>query len=218
MEQTTNLYKTTQEFFLKVITAVENGELPVKIQAKCICVDARLAKPHEIGTKFTVWSHGKIEKEIIVSEDTVFITTLDENGRPIIDKEGRLNIYDMPFGKFKKKYHPHKNGYFVQDPTPMATINASDIISTDSITLLPPCWNGYTGTLMKNGLIMLPLNPELSFSEQVEVWKSYLQGNLIDWYPNNEPDTYAPCDKYGKFKSKKLRKLFEQTPQKQLIP
>lgn len=204
------LYEATKEFFLKIITAVENGELQVELQAKCVCVDARLAMPKEVGKKYTIWSHGKIEKEIIVQEDTVFIVTLNENGYPVIDDQGHLNIYDMPLAKFKQKYRLDKNGHYVQDQKVMATIDVGDYAGEDGRILLPPCWNGHTETLMKGGLLMLPYNSEFTFEEHMKFWKSYLNGNAIDWYINNEPETYAPCDKNGKFKSKRLRKLFNQ--------
>ena len=42
-------------------------------------------------------------KKIIVTEDTIFLTTLDKNGKPIIDENGHENTYDMPMKKFVKK-------------------------------------------------------------------------------------------------------------------
>ena len=204
-------YDATKKFFDKLINDVEDKKLKVQIQAKCVCVDARKATPEEVGTKFTVWSHGKVEKTITVKEDTVFLTTLDKNGKPVVDEEGHENTYDMPLKKFTKKYQKHPNGHFVQDPTPMATIKLpDDMIPEKGLTLLPPCWGGYEGTLMRGGLVMLPFNPNLTGKQQIEEWKQYMTGKDVDWYPNNEPDTYAVCDKHGLFKDEELRALYGQ--------
>lgn len=207
------LYDQTQEFFAEVIDGVEKGTIKAKIKAKCVCVDARKAKAEEVGTKFTVWSHGKVEKEITVKEDTVFLTTLDRNGNPIIDEKGHENTYDMPLAKFNKKYKKHENGHYVQDTTPMITIKLPDsMIPEQGKKLLPPCWGGYEGTLMRGGLVMLPFNPELSREDQIEEWKKYLKsGASVDWYPNNEAETYATCDRDGIFKDEDLRVLYGQT-------
>ena len=140
-----------------------------------------------------------------MQRDTVFITTLDRNGEPIVDESGHRNIYDMPVDKFRKKYRKLKNGHYVQNAVPVATIKlGDDIIPEDGIKLLPPCWGGYEGTLMRNGIIILPFNSELTTKQQLNEWKRYLSGEIIDWYPNNEPDTYAICDKRGIFKDQTL--------------
>lgn len=166
--KTVKLYEETQRFFSEVINGVQNGTIKAKIKAKCVCVDARQATKEEVGTKFTVWSHGKVEKETTVREDTVFLTTLDRNGNPVIDEKGNTNTYDMSLAKFKKKYKKHSNGHYVQDPTPMATIKLPDsMIPEQGKELLPPCWGGHEGTLMRGGLLMLPFNPELSQEEQI---------------------------------------------------
>lgn len=213
LEETAKLYEDTQKFFKEVIDGVEKGSIKAKIQAKCVCVDARQAKADQVGTKFTVWSHGKVEKEITVKEDTVFLTTLDKNGNAIIDEKGNTNTYDMPLAKFSKKYKKHENGHYVQDTTPMVTIQLPDsMIPENGKKLLPPCWGGYDGTLMRGGLVMLPFNPELSREKQIEEWKKYLNsGANVDWYPNNEAETYATCDRDGVFKDADLRELYGQT-------
>ena len=213
LDKMVKLYDQTQQFFGEVIDGVENGSIKAKIKAKCVCVDARKAKAEEVGTKFTVWSQGKVEKEITVKEDTVFLTTLDRNGNPIVDEKGHENIYDMPLSKFSKKYKKHENGHYVQDTTPMVTIKLPDsMIPEQGKKLLPPCWGGYEGTLMRGGLVMLPFNPDLSREEQIEEWKKYLHsGANVDWYPNNEAETYATCDRNGIFKDEDLRELYGQT-------
>lgn len=213
LNETVKLYEQTQQFFSEVISGVENGSIKAKIKAKCVCVDARQATKEEVGTKFTVWSHGKVEKEITVKEDTVFLTTLDRNGNPIIDEKGNANTYDMPLAKFSKKYKKHENGHYVQDTTPMVTIQLPDsMIPEQGKKLLPPCWGGYEGTLMRGGLVMLPFNPQLSREEQIDEWKKYLNsGANVDWYPNNEAETYATCDRNGIFKDEDLRELYGQT-------
>ena len=212
LEDTLKKYDKTQNFFKEIISGVENGSIEAKIQAKSVCVDARPARPEEVGTKFTVWSHGKVEKEITVAEDTVFLTTLDKDGKPIVDESGHDNTYDMPMKKFAKKYQKHPNGHFVQDPTPMVTIQLPDsVIPEEGIKLLPPCWGGYEGTLMRGGLVMLPFNPDLSREQQIEEWKQYLtSGKTVDWYPNNEADTYSLCDKNGTFIDKNFQELYGQ--------
>lgn len=212
LENTLRKYDETQKFFKKIISGLENGSIEAKIQAKSVCVDARPASPEEVGTKFTVWSHGKVEKEITVAEDTVFLTTLDKDGKPIIDESGHYNTYDMSMKNFAKKYQKHPNGHFVQEPTPMVTIQLPDsVIPEEGIKLLPPCWCGYEGTLMRGGLVMLPFNPDLSREQQIEEWKQYLTSDeKVDWYPNNEADTYSPCDKNGTFIDKNLQELYGQ--------
>lgn len=213
LQEVEKLYDETQEFFTDIIKGVEDGSLKAKIQAKCVCVDARQATAEEVGTKFTVWSHGKVEKEITVKEDTVFLTTLDKNGNPIVDEQGHDNTYDMPLKKFSKKYKKHENGHYVQDTTPMVTVKLPDsMIPEQGKTLLPPCWGGYEGTLMRGGLVMLPFNPDLSREQQIEEWKKYLKsGATVDWYPNNEAETYALCDRNGVFKDDDLKALYGQT-------
>lgn len=204
-------YETSKTFFANIINGVKEGIIPVQIQAKCVCVDARAVDPEEVGKQHTVWSHGKVEKVLELKPDTVLITTLDANGNPIIDENGNTNTYDMSISKFQKKYKKHSNGHYIQDQKPMATIKLDEgVIPEEGITILPPNWGGYSGTLMKGGLIMLPFDSTLSRQEQIERWESYLTGEPIDWYPNNEADTYAVCDRNGKFKDKALRELFGQ--------
>lgn len=207
------LYADAQDFFKSIIDGIENGTIEVNSQAKCVGMEARLATPEEVGTKFMVWSHGKIEKEIIVKEDTVFLTTLDRNGKPIVDEGGHKNTYDMPFKKFARKYKEHINGHYVQDYTPMVAVQVPEsMVSEEGIKLLPPCWEGYAGTLMRGGLIMLPFNPKLSSEEQIAEWKKYIKnGEIVDWCPNNEADTYSPCDEYGIFEDESLQELYGQT-------
>ena len=105
----------------------------------------------------------------------------------------------------------------MQDLTPMVTIKLPDsMIPEQGKKLLPPCWGGYEGTLMRGGLVMLPFNPELSKEKQIEEWRKYLQsGAAVDWYPNNEAETYATCDKNGVFKDEDLRELFGQVEKKE---
>lgn len=156
--------------------------------------------------------HGQVEKVFTVEEDTVFVTTLDRKGNPVIDEKGYKNIYNMSLAKFNKKYKRHENGHFVQAPTPMITIKLPDtMIPEQGIKLLPPCWGGYDGTLMRGGLLMLPYNPDLTKSEQIKEWEEYCtSGKLVDWYPNNEANTYAVCDKNGVFQDAELRELYGQ--------
>lgn len=103
----------------------------------------------------------KLKKKLLLLK-ILFLTTLDKNGKPIIDENGHENTYDMPMKKFVKKYQKHPNGHFVQDPTPMVTIQLPDsVIPEEGIKLLPPCWGGYEETLMRGGLVMLPFKPNL---------------------------------------------------------
>ena len=114
--------------------------------------------------------------------------------------------------KFEKRYTKNAQGHYEQDRTPMATIKLPDdwFVDNDQITFLPPNWGGYEGTLVKGGYIMLPVNTKLSKQEQIEAWKKEGAKNL-DWYPNNEPETYAKCDKNGIFEDEDLRELFGQS-------
>ena len=91
----------------------------------------------------------------------------------------------------------------------MAAVKVPDKLIADGITMLPPGWGGYEGTLIAGGIMMFPFDPKLNLKDQVEAWEA--QGaNKLDWYPNNEANTYSRCDKNGTFEDENLRKLFEQ--------
>lgn len=202
--------EATKELFNFIINGLENGELWPVLQAKCVCVDARPVEDEEVGKQFTVYSHGKVEKVITLEKGMMLLTTLDKNGEPIIDEAGHTNTYDMSEAKFKKKYPNKINGHYMQDGAPMFTVTIpEDIMPEAGITILPPGWGGYEGTLMKGGIIMMPYDSSLMAAD---LFQSYIDQGAegLDWYPNNEPDTYAPCSKYGIFKDEDLRKTFNQ--------
>lgn len=202
--------KNTEKLFNLIMKGLETGNLEATIQAKCVCVDAREVSEEEYGQKHIVWSHGKVEKEITLGPDMVLITTLGADGKPIIDEKGHDNTYDMNAAKFAKKYKPHNNGHYVQDGTPMLTVSLSDtIIPENGITILPPNWRGDTGTLMRDGLVMFPYDSSLSIEENIQAIKE-AGAHVIDWYPNNEPQTYSPCNESGIFLDPLLRKTFDQ--------
>ena len=200
----------TEQLFNAIIRGLENRQLNAEIQAKCVCVDARTVSKEEVGKKHVVWSKGKVEKTLVLMPNMVLIKTLGKDGKPVIDKLGHENVYDMDAAKFTKKYPKQINGHFVQDGTPMLTVSLpEELVPEEGITILPPNWGGYAGTLMKGGLIMFPFDPNLSIEANIEAIKK--QGaTSIDWYPNNEPDTYAPCYNNGIFKDSQLRETFNQ--------
>ena len=209
--------KERSKAFLKwVLEQIRAGKVKVVLQAKCVCVDARQATPEEVGTKYQVWSHGKLETEYDVQEGSYFVTTLDKNGKPVVDNEGHMNTYVMTAKKFGQRYHKHPNGHYAPDQTPVATILIDpDLIPEEGIELLPPNWYGGKGVLMKGGLFMLPYDPSLSDEEQLAAWEAYITDDaIVDWYPNNEPETYARCNKEGVFADPELRELFGQGKKK----
>ena len=56
---------------------------------------------------------------------------------------------------------------------------------------------------------MFPYNPSLTAEEHIKQWQNHFDnGEILDWYPNNEPETYAPCTKDGIFRDEALRKLY----------
>lgn len=203
--------KNTESLFNAIIRGLEKGELEAVVQSKCICVDAYLVQPEDYGKEHIVWSHGQVEKTITLGENMVLIKTLGADGKPILDDAGHENIYDMKADKFAKRYKLHENGHYVQDGTPMLTVSLPDgMIPEEGVTLLPPNWGGYEGTLMKDGLVMFPFDPSLSIKANIEAIKE--QGfAAVDWYPNNESQTYSPCDKNGIFADEQLRKTFGQS-------
>ena len=206
-----------QALFSHIINGIKSGEIIPKVCAKSVAVDAHTVVPEEVGTKHIVYSHGKVEKEIVLTQDMVLLTTLNAQGNPIIDKNGNTNTYDMKLAKFLKTYPKQvKGGHFVKDPYAQGAVMVSVALPKemvkDGITLLPPGWGGYEGTLIPDGIIMLPFDSNLTLEEQINEWEK--QGaDKLDWYPNNEADTYSPCDKNGTFKDINLRKLFEQNKQ-----
>lgn len=205
--------EATKKLFDFLIESLEKGELEPIIQAKCAMVDARKVTTEEIGKEFTVYSHGKVEKVITLEEDTILLTTLGKDGKPIIDEAGHYNTYDMKEKKFNKKYPNQINGHYVQDGTPMITVTLPEgVIPESGITVLPPGWGGYEGTLMSEGIIMLPFDSNMT---PVELLKSYKEegAEKLDWYPNNEASTYAPCKPNGVFLDETLRKTFNQENQ-----
>lgn len=201
-----------------IIEGIKNGQIEPVVCAKSVAVDAREVQPEEVGQQHTVYSQGKVEKVITLQEDIVLLTTLDRNGNPVLDEDGNENTYDMKKAKFLKTYPKEINGHHVKDPyspgSVMVAIRLPEELIAEGITMLPPNWTGnngerYEGTLMSGGIMMFPFNPELSLVEQLEAW-SKAGADKLDWYPNNEANTYAPCDKNGTFKDPLLRKLFEQ--------
>lgn len=212
----------TEKLFKYIIEGVKQGTLQPKVCAKSICVDAREVTPEEVGTKFTIWSHGKVEKEVVLTEDMMLLTTLDENGQPIVDSEGHLNTYDMKKSKFQKTYPKQINGHYVKDPYEKGSVSIvielpDGFVPEEGITVLPPNWGGYEGTLMQGGVIMMPFDPTRSLQGQIWEWEK--QGaTQLDWYPNNEPSTYSECDKNGTFKDPALRRTFAQTKEYEGYP
>lgn len=211
----------TKHLFNYVISKIKSGEIKPVVCAKNTCVDAHIVTPEEVGKEHIVWSHGKVEKTITLKEGMVLLKTLDENGKPIIDKSGHENVYDMTLQKFQKTYTTMVNGHYVKDPyakgSVMIAVKLDDKIINDGITLLPPGWGGYEGTLVKGGILMFPFDPERSLEGQIWAWQQEGYNNL-DWYPNNEADTYSPCDKNGTFENKSLRATFNQTKEYQGSP
>lgn len=197
-----------------IMNGIKDGSIHPEICAKSVAVDARQVKPEEVGQKHTVYSHGKVEKEITLAEDTVLLTTLDTQGKPVIDQNGNTNTYDMKLAKFMKTYPKQvKGGHFVKDPyapgSVMVAVKIPENVIADGITMLPPGWGGYEGTLMAGGIMMFPFDPSLKLNDQVKAWET--QGaDKLDWYPNNEANTYSRCDKNGTFENENLRNLFEQ--------
>lgn len=203
-----------QALFSYIMNNLKTGALKPTVCAKSVAVDAHIVTPEEVGKKHTVYSHGKVEKQIELTADMVLLTTLDSQGNPVIDENGNTNTYDMKLAKFMKTYPKQVDGgHFVKDPytkgSVMIAVSLPKKLIADGITLLPPGWGGYEGTLMQDGVIMLPFDPNLKLEEQIKEWEK--QGaDKLDWYPNNEANTYSPCDKNGTFENENLRKLFEQ--------
>ena len=212
----------TKKLWDYILKGIKLGTLKPEVCAKSVCVDARFVKPEEVGQKHIVWSHGKIEKTITLSDNIVLLTTLDKQGKPVIDSEGHENVYDMEIAKFKKTYPKQINGHYVKDPYSDGSVCImikfpKGFISEEGITILPPNWGGYEGKLMPGGAIMLPFNSARSLEGQIWAWEK--EGfDKVDWYPNNEPDTYSECDKYGTFKDENLRKVFDQSKQYEGYP
>lgn len=204
----------TKKVFDYVIAKLKSGDLQPMVCAKSVCVDAHFVTPEEVGKEHIVWSHGKVEKTITLSEGMVLLKTLDENGNPIVDEAGHENVYDMKASKFQKNYPTQVNGHYVKDPyaegSVMLAVKLPDEIVKDGITMLPPNWGGYEGTLVKGGILMFPFDPKRSLEGQI--WAYEQEGyDKLDWYPNNESQTYSVCDKNGTFENEALRKTFNQT-------
>ncbi|MBR4004034.1 MAG: hypothetical protein IKI95_08355 [Clostridia bacterium] len=200
--------------FTHIMNGIKAGEITPTVCAKSVAVDAHTVTAEEAGRTHTVYSHGKVEKEITLTEGMVLLTTLDKNGEPVIDENGNTNTYDMGLAKFMKNYPKQIGGHFVKDPYAKGSVMASvalpkEMVGDEGITLLPPGWGGYEGTLMEGGIVMFPFNPELSLPEQVQAWEAE-GADKLDWYPNNEADTYSACDKNGTFADESLRRLFDQ--------
>lgn len=205
--------ETTKALFDYVINQIKAGNIKPTVCAKSVCVDAHYVTEDEIGKEHIVWSHGKVEKTITLRQDMVLLKTLDHNGEPVIDEYGHENIYDMKLQKFQKTYPAQINGHYMKDPyaegSVMNAIALPDEVVDEGITMCPPNWGGYEGTLMKGGTLMFPFDPEKNLNEQVDAWEK-TGYNKIDWYPNNEAYTYSPCDKNGTFKNEELRNTFNQ--------
>lgn len=206
--------ENTQILFDYLITAVKEGKVEPVVCAKRVMVDACFVTPEEYGKDYIVWSHGQVEKTFKLGPDMVLVTTLNEKAQPVIDEKGNTNTYDLSTKKFHKTYTKEIDGHYVKDPyAPTSVMIAvkipENLIPENGLTFFPPNWGGYEGTLMKNGVVMLPFNPALSLIEQIDEWKK--EGiEKLDFYPNNEPDTYSCCDKNGTFENENLRKSFEQ--------
>lgn len=204
----------TNKIFDYVINQMEAGKLKPIVCAKSICVDAHFVSEDEVGSEHIVWSNGKVEKTITLNEDMVLLTTLDKNGNPITDEFGHKNIYDMKVQKFNKTYTTQINGHYMKDPTApgsvmMAVKLDDNMIGDEGLTMCPPNWGGYEGTLVKGGILMFPFDKDKDLKEHVEYFKKQGCDN-IDWYPNNETQTYSVCDKNGTFKDQSLRQTFNQ--------
>lgn len=212
---------TSQENTVKlwnyIIKGLKSGKIKPIVCAKSVCVDAEFVSPENVGKEHVVWSNGKVEKTITLTDDMVLLTTLDSQGNPVIDSEGHKNTYDMKISKFQKTYPKQINGHYVKDPYSEGAVCImikfpEDFIPEEGITMLPPNWGGYEGTLMSGGAIMLPFDPTKSLEEQIQAWEK--EGfDKIDWYPNNEPYTYSRTDKFGTFKDPELQVTFGQTRQ-----
>ena len=206
--------KDRNEFLFKyIMTNLKNGNFIPRLCAKSVTVDVHFVTEEEIGQPFTTYSHGKIEKQFTLEKDMALLTTLDKEGKPVLDENGNKNIYDMKVSKFLERYPIKINGHYAKDPyapgAVMVAIKLPCEFVDNGITLLPPSWKGYEGTLMEDGILMFPFNPNLTLREQIKEWESK-GANGVDWYPNNEPYTYDICDKNGTFKNENLRILFGQ--------
>ena len=204
----------TEKVFCYVVSKIKSGEIKPVVCAKSVCVDAHIVTPEEVGKEHIVWSRGKVEKTITLSDGMVLLKTFDENGKPVVDEAGHENVYDMKLAKFQKNYPTKVNGHFVKDPyapgSVMISVKIPDEIIKDGLTMLPPNWGGYEGTLVKGGILMFPFDPARTLEGQVWAWEQ--EGfDKLDWYPNNEAQTYSECDRNGTFKSESLRKTFGQT-------
>lgn len=203
----------SKAFMSWVLDQVKKGQAKVVLQAKSVCVDARVVGPEEAGKMHTVWCKNKVEVEYELQEGAILITTLGKDGKPELDAGGHDNTYQQTNpAKFAKTYHKHPNGHYAPDQTPVATILINpELIPEAGIELLPPNWGGYTGKLMKGGLVMLPYDPSLTGEQQLAVWESYIKDDAsVDWYPNNLAGTYSECNSKGIFKDPELRELFQQ--------
>lgn len=212
-----NPNEMTDKIFEYVINEIKNGKIKPRVCAKSVCVDAEIVKPEDYGKEHIVWSQGKIEKTLTLKENMVLLTTLDKEGNPVIDKEGHKNVYDLKLEKFIKTYPKQINGHYVKDPYDKGSVMIAisipeNLITEEGLTFLPPAWGGYEGTLVKGGALMFPFDPNRSLEGQIWAWEQEGSKSL-DWYPNNEPQTYSNCDKNGTFEDKSLRELFKQDKQ-----
>lgn len=205
-----------QAVFDYIIAGIRAGQITPVVCAKSVAVDAREVQPEEYGQEHIVYSQGKVEKVVTLGEGMMLLTTLDKNGNPVVDAQGHTNTYDMKKSKFEKNYPKEVNGHRVKDPyapgSVMISIRIPEALIQEGITLLPPNWGGYEGTLVSGGVLMFPFNPELSLEEQIAAWIKE-GADKLDWYPNNEPQTYSRCDKNGTFMDPALRELFGQDKQ-----
>ena len=208
----------TAYVFAYIMEGVKAGAIKPMVCAKSTWVDAHFVTAEEAGQEHIVWSQGKVEKVVILQEGMVLITTLDENGNPILDSDGHTNTYDMSATKFAKNYTLEIDGHYVKDPydkgSVMVAVELPAELVGEGLTILPPNWGGYSGTLMPGGYIMLPYKSGSSLLGQVYEWEQ-VGVAALDFYPNNEPQTYSECDKNGTFRDPALRKRFEQNQEYQ---
>ena len=80
----------TKKVFDYVIAKLKSGDLQPMVCAKSVCVDAHFVTPEEVGKEHIVWSHGKVEKTITLSEGMVLLKTLDENGIQFQKKKQKI--------------------------------------------------------------------------------------------------------------------------------
>lgn len=224
----------SKALFDSLIECIKFKIVKPEIKAKRTCVDMQVVLPEEEGTIHTVWENGKIKERVILDYGMVLLTVLNKYGKPVVDKMGHKTVYVMTASKFDKEFPKFTlSKHYISNATPHYVVNFKDIpfnifynkidkevfkftnfdenyVKENGITFFPPNWNGHTGTIVKEGMIMFPYYKNLSLEEHVKKWEE-IGYDKLDWYPNNNPKTYAKCNKNGNFEDENLRKLFGQS-------